>query len=170
MAKQPNNDNIIVSGNRLTFAGVSYRCAIGRDGITGDKREGDHKTPIGTFPLRQCFYRPDRLPEPETTLPCTPLSPDDGWCDDVADALYNRHIKLPFAASHEELWREDERYDIIIPLGYNDDPVVAGKGSAIFLHVAAPDYTPTEGCVAVAPDNLLKLLQSLTMETCINIG
>jgi hypothetical protein len=87
-------------------------------------------------------------------------APQDGWCDDPAAAAYNRPVRLPYAASAERLWREDGIYDLIVPLGYNDDPVVPGAGSAIFLHVAHPDYAPTEGCVALAPADLMRVLGS----------
>lgn len=145
----------------LKIGDASYPCAIGRGGlITAEKkREGDGCTPIGTWRLRECWYRADRMRAPETKLPLRIITPNDGWCDDPKHALYNRHVKLPFAASHEQLWREDEAYDLIIPLGYNDDPVIPGKGSAIFLHVAKPDYAPTEGCVALAKADLLLILK-----------
>lgn len=147
-----------VTGNKLSFNGKTYRCAIGRGGFSANKKEGDGATPIGTFPLRACWYRADVLPAPKTGLPLTIIHKDDGWCDDPKSPYYNQHVKLPFAASHEELWRLDGTYDIVVPLGYNDGPVVPGKGSAIFLHVAKPGYTPTEGCVALARADLLTVL------------
>lgn len=115
----------------------------------GDKREGDGFSPLGSWPLRQVFFRPDKGPPPRTTLPTRPISPPDGWCDDPADPAYNRLIQKPYAASHEDLWREDGVYDLIVELGHNDDPPVPGLGSAIFLHLARPGFTPTEGCVAL---------------------
>jgi len=126
------------------------RCAVGRSGLSTNKREGDGATPVGDFPLREVFYRTDRLARPLTILPCRPLQDADGWCDDPTDPHYNRPVTLPYAASHEEMMRRDGLYDLVVVLGYNDAPVVAGLGSAIFLHVAAPDFAPTEGCVALA--------------------
>jgi len=108
--------------------------------------------------MRQLLWRPDRIAAPATGLPAVELIPQAGWCDDPADPFYNRPILLPYAASHEKLWREDHLYDLIVELGYNDDPVIPGKGSAIFLHVAQPDYSPTEGCVACSLPDLLALL------------
>jgi len=134
------------------------RAALGHGGVTREKREGDHKTPAGHFPMRQVLYRPDRLAAPRTSLPCRALSPADGWCDDPADPYYNRLVALPYRASHETLWRADGLYDVVVPLGYNDDPVTAGAGSAIFLHVARPDWRGTEGCVALALADLLMVL------------
>ena len=137
-----------------------HPCAIGRSGVVAgaEKREGDGASPAGAWPMRRLLYRPDRLAPPETGLPVTALAADDGWCDDPRDRAYNQPVQLPYAASHERLWREDEIYDLIVVLGHNDAPVKPGLGSAIFLHCARPDFTPTEGCVALAPETLLQLL------------
>lgn len=137
-------------------------CIIGKAGVTADKREGDHKTPLGTHPLRRLHYRPDIYPTPPVTgLPARAMGPDDGWCDDPAHALYNRPVTRPFAASHERMWREDRVYDLVVEIGYNDDPPVAGRGSAIFLHLARPDGMGTEGCVALAAADMLKILAEI---------
>lgn len=124
----------------------------------GDKREGDGSSPLGIWPIRYIFYRPDRLAPPETALRLVPLSPDDGWCDDPSSDFYNQHVKLPFAPGHEKLWRDDHVYDVIVVLGHNDDPPVSGMGSAIFMHLARADYSGTEGCVAVALSDMLDFL------------
>lgn len=136
-----------------------WRCAIGRGGVRRDKREGDGATPAGAWRLRRVLYRPDRLSAPETALPVAALAPDDGWCDDPGDPHYNQPVKLPFAARHERLWRDDEIYDVIVVLGHNDDPVQPGAGSAVFLHLAREGYGPTEGCVALARPDLLTYLR-----------
>ncbi len=140
------------------------RCALGKGGVAamGAKREGDGATPAGLWPLRRLFYRPDRLNAPRTRLPVTALEPSDGWCDAPGDAAYNQAVTLPYPASAEHLWRDDGVYDLIVVLGYNDAPVVTGCGSAIFLHVARPDYSPTEGCVALAEADLLEVLAEAT--------
>lgn len=150
------------SMGRLRWPGGEARCALGKSGVTPaeSKREGDGATPLGVWPLRRVFWRADRLPPPTTGLPSEALIPEAGWCDDPADVFYNRPVVRPYLASHEKLWREDHVYDLIVELGYNDDPVVPGRGSAIFLHVARPDYSPTEGCVACARDDLLALLKA----------
>jgi len=127
--------------------------------VRTDKSEGDGATPVGCFPLRLVFYRADRMGAPTTNLPVTAIAPDDGWCDDPGHRLYNRPVKLPFEASHERLWRDDGIYDVIVVLGHNDDPPRPGLGSAIFLHLARPDFAPTEGCVALARQDLLDLLR-----------
>ncbi len=137
-----------------------YRCVFGRGGIRERKQEGDGATPAGCFELRRVFYRADRLPKPQTQIPSRPLDPADGWCDDPADPSYNRVVRLPYGARAEKLWREDGQYDVIAALGYNDAPVVPGRGSAIFLHVAKPDGGPTQGCVALALADLLAVLKA----------
>lgn len=147
-------------------------CAIGRAGVISptEKSEGDGKTPLGSYPLRQVFYRPDRVPPPVCVLPVTPLSPSLGWCDDPSHAQYNKLVHLPFAASHEKLWRDDALYDLILVIGHNDDPVVAERGSAIFVHVARSGFAPTEGCVALARPALQTLLRLIRPEDRIKIG
>jgi L,D-peptidoglycan transpeptidase YkuD (ErfK/YbiS/YcfS/YnhG family) len=104
------------------------------------------------------LYRADRVPPPACAVPIEPLAPDDGWCDDAADAAYNRRVRLPYAGSHEELWRTDALYDLIGVLGWNDTPAERGRGSAIFLHIARPDFAPTQGCIALAPADLASVL------------
>ncbi|HEV2302058.1 MAG TPA: L,D-transpeptidase family protein [Stellaceae bacterium] len=136
-----------------------FRCALGRAGVLAEKREGDGGTPAGLWPMRDVWFRADRLAMPATHLPCRALDPADGWCDDPADPFYNRHVRLPYPASCERLWREDRLYDLIVPLGYNDDPVIPGRGSAIFLHVARADVAPTAGCVGLALADLLVVLR-----------
>jgi len=149
----------------LEWGTIRVRCALGRGGLSPDKQEGDKTTPEGRFILRRVMYRADRLERPRTALPVLRLEPGDGWCDDPEDPLYNAPVRLPFASGHEVLWRDDGAYDVIVVLGYNDCPVIAGKGSAVFLHVAKPGYPPTGGCVALALDDLLKLLGDCAPET-----
>ncbi|MBI2410071.1 L,D-transpeptidase family protein [Candidatus Kaiserbacteria bacterium] len=155
----PGNSDILVRAEgKLLFNGKEYRCALGKGGVRTDKREGDGATPQGCFAIREVLYRPDKFEKPpHTVLPTRPLSPDDGWSDDVALPEYNTLVKLPYSGSHEELWRQDDLYDLIVVLGYNDPPV-AGKGSAIFMHVAREAYTPTAGCVALSKVDLLEIL------------
>ena len=164
------SDITLLSPKLLTLNGKKLLCTIGRSGFeTGVRKEGSGTTPTGRFALRECWYRPDRLAAPRTILPVLRIQPDDGWCDAPLHEHYNRHVKLPFDASHETLWREDNMYDIIIPLGYNDDPVIPGMGSAIFMHIAQPDYRTTEGCVALSREDMLWLLANITIETHIVI-
>lgn len=135
-----------------------FRCAIGRGGARADKSEGDGATPIALLPLRRVLYRADSVAAPACAVAVEPIGPDDGWCDDPSHPDYNRHVMLPHPARHERLWREDPLYDIVGVLGWNDAPVVKGRGSAIFLHLARPDLAPTEGCIALPERELREVL------------
>lgn len=156
-------------GHVLRWGSDSGRCAIGRGGVGEKEREGDGITPSGIWPLRRVLYRPDRETAPKTVLQISPIATDDGWCDAPADKRYNMPVKLPYPASAEALWRADDLYDILVVLGFNDAPIIAGKGSAIFLHVAAKDFAPTEGCVALRKQKLLALLAGVSAEAKIRI-
>jgi L,D-peptidoglycan transpeptidase YkuD (ErfK/YbiS/YcfS/YnhG family) len=142
----------------VRLRGEVFRCALGRAGIRVHKEEGDGATPAGLLPLRRLLYRADRLPTPDCTVPVEPIGPRDGWCDESGDPSYNRQVRLPYGGRHEELWRTDPLYDIVGVLGWNDRPVEKGRGSAIFLHLARPDYPPTEGCIALSLPDLRKLM------------
>jgi L,D-peptidoglycan transpeptidase YkuD (ErfK/YbiS/YcfS/YnhG family) len=120
--------------------------------------------------MRRVHYRADRLSRPLTVLPVRSLVPEDGWSDDPADPLYNRLVRLPHRPSHERLWREDRLYDIVVELGYNDSPPLSGRGSAIFLHLARPDWGPTQGCVALALEDLLAVLAGCSSESAVDVG
>ena len=140
-----------------------FPCTVGRSGLARNKREGDGATPIGCFAMRYLLFRPDRLDAPQTAgLPVRALAPQHGWCDDPADPFYNQPVNMPYPGRHEVMWRDDDLYDLVVVLGYNDDPVVAGRGSAIFLHIAQPELSPTEGCVALRRADFLQVLQSAT--------
>lgn len=144
----------------ITFADQRMRCALGRGGLNAHKREGDGATPIGEFKLGRVFYRPDRHgPPPTTGLQSQEITPNMGWCDDPSHADYNCLITLPHPAHHETLWRDDHVYDLIVEILYNSKNIKAGLGSAIFMHVATPDYSPTEGCIALKYDDLCTLLR-----------
>lgn len=142
----------------LHLAGDRYPACFGRGGIRGDKEEGDGATPVGILPLRRVLYRADRVAPPRAAVPIEPIAPQDGWCDDIMDAAYNRMVRLPYAGRHEELWRSDHVYDLVGVLGWNDDPPVSGRGSAIFLHISTPDRQPTAGCIALEIEYLRAIL------------
>ncbi len=150
----------------------SYKCSYGRAGLSENKQEGDGATPIGIFQLRHLFYRPDRIKKENliTNLSITPIHKNEGWCDDIFSPYYNRLIKLPFSASHETLWRDDNLYDIFVVVGYNDTPPVKGKGSAIFLHIAKDNYQPTAGCIAFSKQDFLKIISQLTPDSMLHIA
>ncbi len=137
--------------------------------MTGRKREGDGATPLGRFRLRGLYFRPDKGLVPRSGLPLWPLNPAMGWCDAPLDAAYNRQLTLPRACSSERLWRDDELYDFIVPLSYNDEATRPTAGSAIFLHVARPGLTGTEGCVALRRADLLALLPQLRQDCFLRV-
>lgn len=148
---------------RAVFRGRTYRCAIGRGGIVRDKAEGDGASPIGTFDLVKVLFRADRGAAPGTSIDTASIAATDGWCDDPGHTDYNRAVTLPHPASCETMWRDDGLYDLVVVTNHNSDPVIAGAGSAIFVHVAGgPDYPPTEGCIAFARDDLEAILRDWT--------
>jgi L,D-peptidoglycan transpeptidase YkuD (ErfK/YbiS/YcfS/YnhG family) len=161
--------NILVRGNKLEFAGKTYDCAVGKNGFSVDKKEGDLCTPIGKFSLREVYYRADKMPFLHIGLPVKIITQHEVWCDSAAHSQYNQLVELPFEASHEKLWREDDLYDIFVVIGYNDSPVISGKGSAIFMHIAKPNYEDTEGCIALKKGDLLEILAGLTASSTIEV-
>jgi L,D-peptidoglycan transpeptidase YkuD (ErfK/YbiS/YcfS/YnhG family) len=163
-------DLVLAGTDALIWNGRRFACAIGSVGIRADKLEGDGATPAGCFALRRVLYRPDRLAPPRTALPVSALNPHDAWCDDPADRLYNQQIRQPYAASFEMLWRTDGLYDLIVVLGHNDAPVVPGRGSAIFLHVATKGYASTAGCIALARPDLLTILEGCDPRASVWVG
>ena len=152
-----------------TLGGRRWRCTVGAGGIREDKVEGDSATPVGEFPLRRIFYRNDMVVLPKVALPARPISKHDGWCDDPRSPSYNRLVNIPNEWSHEKMWREDGLYDLVVVVGYNDDPPEGEWGSAIFLHIARDDYAGTQGCVAFSRDDLLELLPLLTRDTRLRV-
>lgn len=154
----------------MTAGRSTFRCALGPAGIVQTKREGDGGTPRGIFLLRRLWTRSDRRARPPTRLPVRVTRRDDGWCDAAGHRLYNRLVKLPFPASHETMWRDDGLYDLVAEIGFNDRNPRPGKGSAIFLHAARPGFTPTAGCVALAPLVLRRLIARIGPSTRLAIG
>jgi len=157
----------------LSIGNLFFQCAVGKNGIGNKQREGDGITPIGDFPIRFGFYRSDRVKSSPITVEGVCMMESNktiGWCDDPSDPIhYNRLVALPFPYSSEQIWREDDLYNVVLVLGYNDDPVVVGRGSAIFMHVAKEGYGPTAGCVSLKLQDLLKVLSMVTCDTIVSI-
>lgn len=145
----------------LELGPFRWPCALGRAGISAFKREGDGATPRGHFRILKAYYRPDQFLRIPTALRLIAISRDGGWCDAPGDANYNCPVRLPYRASAEQLWRSDGLYDVILVIDYNLRPRSRGRGSAIFLHIARPGYTPTEGCIAVSKAHMRLLLSRL---------
>jgi len=162
-------------GYILDTGTAQYPCLIGRSGLIDAhlKTEGDGATPKGRWPVRGLYYRQDKLPEQirglAAQLTTQPIYKNLGWCDDPHSASYNCPVRLPFSGRHETMWRLDGLYDLVLPLGYNDGPAIAPKGSAIFLHCAQEDTAHTQGCLALKKTDLLALLPQIHPQLHINI-
>ncbi len=155
----------------LLANGLSLPVALGRGGIKADKREGDGATPKGTFRPVRLWWRADRHPRPRTFLPVRAIAPADAWCENPASRRYNQPVRLNEADSAgDRLRRDDDLYDFIIEIDHNTRPRIAGRGSAVFLHLARENFGPTAGCVAMTKPAMLRLLERLGPRTRIAIG
>jgi L,D-peptidoglycan transpeptidase YkuD (ErfK/YbiS/YcfS/YnhG family) len=143
--------------------------ALGRTGIKADKREGDGATPAGRFRPVRLWWRQDRSPHPATLLPARPIDPADGWCENPADRRSNQPIRFETGATGDRLTRADALYDLVIEIDHNTRPRIAGRGSAVFIHVARPGLAPTAGCIAMPAPALKRLLRRLGPNTRIVI-
>jgi L,D-peptidoglycan transpeptidase YkuD (ErfK/YbiS/YcfS/YnhG family) len=154
----------------LTGGGLTIPVALGRRGILANKREGDGGTPRGTFRPRQLWWRADRHVRPRTLLPIRPIEPGDAWCEDPNDRHYNQPMRLTPDGGGDRLTRADHLYDFIVEIDHNTRPRIAGRGSAVFLHLARENYAPTAGCVSMSKPAMLRLLRRLSPRTKIVIG
>ena len=161
--------HILINKNYLTYNKLKVKCAIGKKGIGIKKKEGDLITPTGQFKIKYILYRKDRV-NITTKLKKIIIKKNMGWCNDPKTSDYNKLVKLPFAYSHEKLFRKNNIYDIILVLNYNMSPVKKNKGSAIFIHVAKNDFKKTEGCVAIRKPNLIKLVNEINSNTKVKIS
>ena len=154
----------------LTAEGMTIPVALGRGGILANKREGDGGTPRGTFHPRALWWRADRHPRPRTHLATRAIRPEDAWCEDPGNRHYNRPIRLTHDRPGDRLARKDHLYDFIIEIDHNTTPRIAGRGSAVFLHLARENFGPTAGCVSMTRSSMLHLLRRLGPRTRIVIG
>ena len=161
---------IVKKSGYLKYKNFKFRCALGKGGIKQKEREGDFITPKGKFKLIKIYYRSDRIKKINSTLKTIKIKKNMGWCDDVSSNYYNKQIKISKKIGHEKLHRKDNLYDIIVVLNYNLNPIIKGKGSAIFLHVAKKKYNKTQGCIALKKDDLLSLVSKIKKNTQIRIS
>tara|TARA_B100000989_G_scaffold279687_1_gene242519 strand:+ start:2663 stop:3157 length:495 start_codon:yes stop_codon:yes gene_type:complete len=162
---------IIVLKNKHTLQvdDFSFKCSVGKNGLTKRKVEGDKKTPIGTFSVENLYFRKDRISEPETELKCIEISRYMGWCNDVNyPTKYNKLIKVKNKIKHEKLRRFDSKYDLLIPIKYNFNIPIVGKGSAIFIHLTR-NFKPTAGCIALNKKDFLIMLKLIKKNSKIKI-
>ena len=161
---------IVKKSGYLKYKKFKFRCALGKGGIKQKEREGDFITPKGKFKLIKIYYRSDRIKKINSTLKKIKIKKNMGWCNDVSSNYYNKQIKINKKISHESLHRKDNVYDIIVVLNYNLNPIIKGKGSAIFLHVAKKNYNKTQGCIALKKNELLSLISKIKKNTQIRIS
>ena len=154
----------------LTAGPLALPVALGRGGIRANKREGDGGTPLGIFRPKRVWWRGDRHGRPLTYLPVRRIGPDDGWSEDPADRHYNQPVRVPPGSKADRLARADALYDFIVEIDHNTRPRIAGRGSAVFIHIARPGFAPTAGCVALDIKALRHLLARLGPRTRIRIA
>jgi len=161
---------IINKSSYLKYKNFRFRCALGKAGIGKKKKEGDNITPKGLYKIVKIYYRKDRIKRISSKFKLIKITKNIGWCDDPNSEKYNKIINLPTKYSYEKLYRKDNVYDLILVLNYNMSPVIKNKGSAIFIHIAKKKYLPTQGCVALKKDNLLKLISKINKNIKIKIN
>ena len=161
--------NIYIKKKILIYKGYKLKCSLGKFGTTSSKKEGDLATPKGIFDIGALYYRKDRIQLPKCKLIKKIIKKNMGWCDDVKSKLYNKEIRFPFKYKAEKLYIKNNIYDLIINIKYNQKPIIKGKGSAIFLHIAKKKYKPTKGCIAIKKNDFLKILPLINNRTKINI-
>ena len=146
-----------------------FKCSIGKNGLTKNKIEGDKKTPIGSFKISHLYYRKDRIKKLQTQLHNISIKKNMGWCDDLTNKKnYNKLIKVNRNIKHEKLYRKDKKYDFLIPIKYNFNNIILGKGSCIFIHLTG-NYLATAGCIALKEKDFLIMLKILKRNTKIEI-
>jgi len=159
---------LVKNKHTLLIDEFKFRCCIGKKSSTINKKEGDKKTPIGTFEIENLYFRKDRIKKPETSLKCIEIKKNMGWCDDVNNKKYNKLIKINEKIRHEKMFRKDYKYDYLIPINYNTKNTKLGKGSAIFIHLTK-NYLPTAGCIGIRKKDMLILLKIINKKTKIKI-
>ena len=162
--------NIKITKHLLLYKGYRIKCSIGKCGMSRFKKEGDLTTPKGIFSLGRLYYRKDRIKTPKCKIIKKIIKKNMGWCDDSRSKKYNKEINFPFKFSAEKLYKKDKIYDLFIHIKYNYFPIIKGKGSVIFLHLAGKRYKPTKGCIAISKKDFLKILPLINNKTKILIS
>ena len=147
----------------------SFKCCVGKNGKSKRKIEGDKKTPIGSFEIENLYYRSDKIKKPITKLKCVKIKKKMGWSDDDSNLkYYNKLIINKKKIKQEKLYRNDNKYDLFIPIKYNFFKPIKSKGSCIFIHLTN-DYKPTAGCIALKKKDFLIMIKLIDRKTKINI-
>ena len=160
---------IINKTGNLIYKNLKFRCSLGKSSVGEKKFEGDNVTPAGIYKLVKVFFRKDRIAKIKSKMVFNEIKKNMGWCDDPKSRKYNKLIKLPSKFSHEKLFREDHLYDLIIVINYNMNPIIKNKGSAIFIHLATRNYSPTGGCIGLKKKNMIELIKKLKKNEFIKI-
>ena len=161
--------HILIKNKSLTYNNYKVKCALGKRGIGIKKKEGDLITPKGSFKIKGILYRRDKIKNLRTKIRKKKINKKMGWCDDPKSKKYNQLIKLPSKFNYERLYRKDRIYDIIFVLNFNTTPVIRNKGSAIFIHIAKRNYSPTKGCIAIKKNDIKKLAREINRKTLVKI-
>ena len=160
---------LVKNKHTLQIDEFKFNCCIGKKGSTTNKKEGDKKTPKGTFEIENLYFREDRIKKPLTLLKCIKIKKNMGWCDDISfPKKYNKLIKIDKNIRHEKLKRKDNKYDLLIPIKYNYNKPTTGKGSCIFIHLTK-NYQPTAGCIALKKKDFLIMLKLINKDSTIKI-
>jgi L,D-peptidoglycan transpeptidase YkuD (ErfK/YbiS/YcfS/YnhG family) len=160
---------LVKNKHTLQVDEFKFKCSIGKKSTTTNKKEGDRKTPKGTFEIENLYFRKDRVKKPETSLKCIKIKKNMGWCDDIYQTKkYNKLVKIDKNLKCEKLKRKDYKYDLLIPIKYNFKKPIVGKGSCIFIHLTR-DYKPTAGCIALKEKDFLIMLRLINKKTKIKI-
>tara|TARA_Y100000590_G_C15086367_1_gene775898 strand:- start:17 stop:508 length:492 start_codon:yes stop_codon:yes gene_type:complete len=154
----------------LYYKRYKLKCAIGKSGITNNKKEGDLSTPEGVYKINTLYYRKDKIKKIKCEVKKKIIKKNMGWCDDVRSKKYNQEITFPYNYSAEKLYRKDSKYDLLFDIGYNKRPIIKGKGSAIFLHLSNKKYKATRGCIGILKKDFLKILPLIKKNTKILIN
>ena len=160
---------IIKNKETLLIDEFKFKCSVGKRGFSKNKIEGDYKTPVGIFDLGYIYYRSDRIKKPISKIKICKIKKNMGWCDDPESKNYNKLIKIKKNIHHEKLYRKDNKYDLIIPIKYNYNKPILGKGSCIFIHLSK-NYRPTLGCIALSKKDFLIMIKLINKKTKIKIS
>ncbi len=162
--------HIYINKKYLTYQNNKVKCAVGKKGIGKKEKEGDQITPRGIFKIKNILYRKDKINNLESKIKKTTIRKNMGWCDDPYSKNYNKLIKFPFKYRSEKLYRSKNIYDIILVLNFNMNPIKKNKGSAIFIHIANNEFSPTKGCIAIKKKELRKLIRHVNKKTKVIIS
>ena len=158
----------IKNKDQLIIDDFVFKCSIGKNGVKRKKIEGDKSTPKGKFTLGKIYYRPDRVPKPETVILTKKINKKMGWCIESKNKKYNSEIKIDNKIKHEKMYRKDYKYDYLLVINYNTKKKIPFKGSAIFIHLTN-NYKPTIGCIAIKKKDFLILVKIINKKTKIRI-